>query len=483
MLKRILCALGALLILTVSSLAVSASFEDVLLTDGIPYHGQMAAVKQNGLWGFVDARDNLVIECRYTAVVPFSEGLAFVKDELGWRCINKTGTMLFPLNCDEVWPFSDGIARFKRGGLYGFVDKNGTLITEAKWLEAHDASNGFIAVCEESKWGYIDYTGAIFISAEYDEVGDFTRNAAYVVAEGVGELISVEGEVIYEGVVSDITEGLAKFKRTDDQGVTKYGFVNESGAVIIQPGWEEVGVPAEGKIPVRRDGKWGYIDYQGNTIADMTWDYAAPYSGGFARVAMLPEGETLPTSYVYSGYVPDFNYTFINEEGQPISETLSFKGARDFHDGRAAVCVDELWGFIDATGLQIVPCAYHSVSDFSSNCALAVTEGEDGTLTYQLLDDTGTVKSYYAADEEKPKKEETTAEDSKTPGTFVRAEKPKTEEKRGPVSYAAMIIAAVILIYCTLCAVIRLRAQQRTRRRAARRRRIEREAAAHSDRY
>ncbi len=480
MLKRFLCALGAVLLLTMSCLAVSSSFEDVLAADELVYYNQMAAVKKDGLWGFVDARDNLVIECKYTEVVRFSEGLAFVKDELGWRCINKTGAMLFPLNCDEVWPFSDGIARFRRGGLYGFVDKNGQIITDAKWLEAHDASNGFIAVCEESKWGFIDYTGEWAIFAEYDEVCDFTKNAAYVVAEGIGELISVEGEVIYEGVETDIHEGLSKFRRTDEQGVTRFGLVNESGAVIIQPEWEEIGIPAEGKIPVRRDGKWGYIDFQGNKLVDFVWDFAAPYSGGFARVALLPEGETLPTSYVYSGYTPDFDYTYINEQGEAISETLLFKGARDFHDGRAAVCVNELWGFIDAGGTQIVPCAYKSVSDFSANCALAVSESSEGVISCQILDDTGAVKSFYAVDEEKPKKEET-AEDSKTPGTYVRQEKPKEEEKRGPVSYAAMILAAVILVYCTLCAVIRLRAQKRARRREERRRRVARERATYDE--
>lgn len=475
MLKRILCAFGAFLILTVSALAVTSNFEDVALTDELAYSNQMAAVKSGGLWGFVDSRDNLVIDCRYTDIVRFSEGLAFVKDELGWRCINKTGAMLFPLNCDEVWPFSDGIARFKRGGLYGFVDKDGQIITDARWLDAHDAHNGFIAVCEETKWGFIDYTGEYFISADYDEVGDFTQNAAYVVTEGIGQLISVEGEVIYEGVVSNISEGLAKFSRTDDAGVTKYGFVNESGSVIIQPGWEEAGTPSGGKIAVRRDGKWGYIDYQGTMISDCIWDFAAPFSGGFARVALLPEGETLPTSYVYSGYVPDYNYTYIGESGQVIAEDLIFKSARDFHDGRAAVCVDDLWGFIDATGTQIIPCAFKSVSDFASNGALVVSESAEGEVTRQLIDDTGAVKVFYASDEEKPAATDA-APQTAAQQTYVRGTQAEPEKKRGVVSYIAMIFAAVLLLYSVLCAVIRLQAQKRARRKAMRRRRAARQA-------
>ncbi len=462
MLKRIFCAIGAFFILTASALAVTESFEAVSVNENRVFYDGMAAVKISGLWGYADSSDNLVIGCQYTEASPFSEGLAFVKDGLGWRCIDKTGQILFTLSCDAVYPFSDGIARFKRGEYYGFVDKNGQIITEAKWTDARDAKNGFIAVSEESLYGYIDYTGQFFINAQYDEAYDFTENAAYVVSGGIGQLISVEGEVIYTGVCSDICEGLAKISTTNESGATLYGFVNESGAVVIQPVWEDAGIPSGGKIAVKKDGKWGYIDFQGNTASEFIWDFAAPYQGGFARVAKLPDGETLPTSYVYSGYVPDFNYTYLNASGAPISETVTYKDARDFSDGRAAVYADGLWGFIDTLGAQVIPCIYESVSDFSSNSALVVLQG-----VYAITDDTGKLKVYYAAGEERPSDGKEVENTALKP--FIK-EQAQEDEKRGVVSYIAMGIAGFIILYSVLCAAVRLGMQSARKRRRPNRR-------------
>lgn len=461
MLKKILCAIGAFFIFTASAFAVTESFEDVLVSENLVFHDGMAAVKISGLWGYIDSADNLKIGCQYTEAGQFSEGLAFVKDGLGWRCIDKTGQILFTLSCDTVFPFSDGIARFKRGDYYGFVDKNGQIITEAKWTDAHDAKNGFIVVSEEALYGYIDYTGQFFITAQYDEAYDFTENAAYVVSGGVGQLISVEGEVIYTGVCSDLSEGLAKISKTTESGSTLYGFVNASGTVVVQPVWEDAGTPSNGKIAVKKDGKWGYIDFQGNTASEFVWDFAAPYQGSYARVAKLPDGETLPTSYVYSGYVPNFNYTYLNASGTPISDTVTYKEARDFSDGRAAVCIDGLWGFIDTLGAQAIPCVYETVSDFSSNRALVVLQN-----VYAITDDTGKLEIYYAAGEQRPsegKEVENTALKS-----FIKAEN-KQEEKRGVVSYIAMGVAGFIILYTVFCAVLRLSVQSVRRRRRMRR--------------
>lgn len=457
MFKKFLCAIGAFFIFSASAFAVTESFENVSVHENLVFQDGMAAVKVSGLWGYIDSADNLAIGCQYTQAGPFSEGLAFVKDGLGWRCIDKTGQILFTLSCDAVFPFSDGIARFKRGDYYGFVDKNGQIITEAKWTDARDAKNGFIAVSEESLYGYIDYTGQFFITAQYDEAYDFTENAAYVVSGGVGQLISVEGEVIYSGVCSDIYEGLAKISTTTESGSTLYGFVNESGAVVIQPVWEDAGTPSSGKIAVKKDGKWGYIDFQGNTASEFIWDFAAPYQGGFARVAKLPDGETLPTSYVYSGYVPDFNYTYLNASGTPVSETVTYKDARDFSDGRAAVCTDGLWGFIDTLGAQVIPCVYETVSDFSSNSALVVLQN-----VYAITDDTGKLKIYYAAGEERPSDGKEVENTALKP--FIKAET-KQEKKRGIVSYIAMGIAGFIILYSIFCAVIRLSLQSARKRR------------------
>lgn len=62
------------------------AFEDA---DVFTNKGQMAAVKMNGKWGYVNAKGELMIEAQYEDAKSFSNGLAGVKDGEFWSFINE----------------------------------------------------------------------------------------------------------------------------------------------------------------------------------------------------------------------------------------------------------------------------------------------------------------------------------------------------------------------------------------------------------
>src|SRR5689334_1522004 len=60
----------------------------------------------------------------------------------------------------------------------------------------------------------------------------------------------------------------------------KYGFMDKSGNVVIQPQFEQASLFSEGFAPVRTGQRWGYVDRHGNMAIAPQFDMADPFSDG-----------------------------------------------------------------------------------------------------------------------------------------------------------------------------------------------------------
>ena len=71
---------------------------------------KLAAVKIDGLWGYINAKGTLVIKPQFDDAGPFSEGLAAVEITRQWGYINAEGTLVIKPQFDDVRSFSEGLA-------------------------------------------------------------------------------------------------------------------------------------------------------------------------------------------------------------------------------------------------------------------------------------------------------------------------------------------------------------------------------------
>ena len=78
---------------------------------------------------------------------------------------------------------------------------------------------------------------------------------------------------------------------------SKYGFIDKSGKVVIEPQfeieseWDKVyrsrsGAFSEGLALVKKDGKWGYIDKNSKVVIEPQFDEVLDFMEGFATVAI-----------------------------------------------------------------------------------------------------------------------------------------------------------------------------------------------------
>lgn len=142
----------------------------------------------------------------------------------------------------------------------------------------------------------------------------------------------------------------------------EFQFINEEGAILINPQFSKAGVHRDGLACVQMSGDdplWGYIDEQGKYIVPSQYLHATSFSDGMAWV--VPEGGP-PTA--------------INTAGGVVFSLQDAERARWFHDGLAAFSTlvegeGARWGFVNKLGAVAIAPQFDAVGDFSEGrCAV-----------------------------------------------------------------------------------------------------------------
>lgn len=128
----------------------------------------------------------------------------------------------------------------------------------------------------------------------------------------------------------------------------KYGFIDSSGNVIIEPKFLAVGEFTEGLALARIKGTYGYIDYTGEFVIPPQFDYATPFSEGIA--------------IVYNDGLP----FYIDLNGQKLFES-GYAELGSFIEGKAIVKTDShKFGVINQQGELIIDTLYSRISPFKN---------------------------------------------------------------------------------------------------------------------
>jgi hypothetical protein len=211
---------------------------------------------------------------------------------------------------------------------WGFIDRSGKVVIPARYSRVTEFSEGLAAVkvggthAAGGKWGFADRSGAEVIAPQFDW--------AYPFREGFGPVKVGE----------------------------KWGFLDRAGKLVVPARFEGVERFAEGLAAVQENGAWGFIDPSGRHVIPPRFAYTVGFSEGLAAV----KEPAAPGAEPRLGYV-DRSGSFVIE----IDPRLTYAGS--FHEGRAAVARDGLWGFIDRTGKVVVEPRYATFAVFKDGRA------------------------------------------------------------------------------------------------------------------
>lgn len=156
----------------------------------------------------------------------------------------------------------------------------------------------------------------------------------------------------------------------------RWGFIDASGKVVIQPTFAAASEFKEGFAAVQSGDKWGYINTAGVVVIPPQFEGADAFHEGLARV-------------VYDREISEFS-GFIDPSGNLVinKEDADFVGA--FSEGLASLQIHGKFGFIDRAGKTVIPNQFDVAADFAGGMA-KVGMQEGGAYKWGFIDTTGKI--------------------------------------------------------------------------------------------
>ena len=136
----------------------------------------------------------------------------------------------------------------------------------------------------------------------------------------------------------------------------KWGFIDCTGKVVVEPIYHEVLRFNKGIAQVRMWGKFGYVRKDGSFLFEPIFD-SAPCEAKSVMVVRIDEGNV-------------HRYGMIDCDGNVLLEPQSNFRIFHFHDDIACIAAktenrDEKWGYINIEGKVVVEPKYDDARDFS----------------------------------------------------------------------------------------------------------------------
>lgn len=252
---------------------------------------------------------------------------------------------------------------------YGYKEASGKIVVKAIYDEAQNFEDDPVACVnigrnysanKGGKWGAIDAKGKIIIPVKYDNIRYIGYN---LFAVNIGEVFSNmdaswEGKFaifhssgkaltpfLYTGSLSGVTfeSGYATLEIFDAKTkTTKYGLVDSTGKIAVPVKYDRIGVfSKEGLALLGLNGKYGFIG-KTKIVLPMKYEDANGFSEELAAVKI------------------NGKWGFVDTEGQEVI-AAQYEEAKYFNEGFAGVKKDGKWGVIDKANQPLLPFLYDDI--------------------------------------------------------------------------------------------------------------------------
>ena len=318
----------------------------------------LAAAEQDKKWGFLDASGEWAIEPQYDKVKYFNSGYALVLKDDQWQYIDKNNQVLnIPATEEKLYDFEDGVAFWRQGDKVGLLGTDGKIVLEPTYKSIKKVRNGHAKVEKGDLWGMIDTSGKEVIPTEYEDIGNkWSQHGVFGMKDGVYG-------IIHNGSFNPIEGATKVWVFHGDAPMTyaekdkKIGFVDSSGKWVIEPQFKKARAFSDGLAPVADGKKWGYIDESGKMVIEPQYRDAEVFADGRAPVK-------------------DKDWGFIDTSGKLIIRMdyditagfgfLAGNNEKGFINGLARVKSKKGWGFFDKNGKLLGDKWFENAEPFES---------------------------------------------------------------------------------------------------------------------
>lgn len=260
----------------------------------------------------------------YQTLTSMIEGNCISYNGLAYGILNASGKTIIEPKLESLNIFANGATGGKLDGKWYFVDTDGDKIATSddhfSYIGAL-GSNGYAPATLEEQAGYIDFQMKKY-KFEYDYTGNFSNGIAAVKQKDKWALINDELKLITDFEFDDI--------KLDEGFCALNGFIfakkgenfillNTDGKQVGDQNFEDAKQFASSQpAAVKQNGRWGFINTEGQIVIECEYEDANSFSIGLAPVKI--------------GNV----YHYINEKGESLIQT-QFNEAKPFNENGIAI--------------------------------------------------------------------------------------------------------------------------------------------------
>lgn len=410
---------------SVYSLSVEINYDSIFSLDG-----KYFAVKQNGKWGVVKDRKQ-IIPCQYQGIDALGDGVISVieGDKIGF--VDTLGNLLiepsyiiektiFPEDKSQINVFDNGACLVEVEGRYQLIDKQNRQIIPQEY-EICSRVGDALAIKKDGKFGIANSKGKILLYPQYLDISILIESKLYSYKQITNSgmpmfgLINGKGEILTPAIYADF--GLYNGKQaTYLKAYTEQGgqaLLDEEGNIIVPPIYQvilptalpkyfsitqnlEQGIigsdsviyvpPAYERVEIKITTDTFFLAHKENKtyIYNDSQEHIATIEGTILDIS------SDKNSNVYFVIEKNFSYGIQDKEGKWIidatyDEILSIIGDR--------ICFrkKDKWGVVDMNNQIVVPFQYKEakLSPSKKFCVLY-----DGKKDSKLLNDQGEIFTF-----------------------------------------------------------------------------------------
>lgn len=212
--------------------------------------------KTQGLWGLMNDQFQEITPPVFTSLQPLSrtDSLLALKDGY-YGVIDYSGKTVIPFEFDFLQEsrYNDEQSIFGKNGIYGVMTWTGDTILPFNFIKLQEKRFLYFVTDRNGKMGVFDNAGFPQLPVEYDDMEDISFSGQLVILRKGGKFGLFINEHIAVPVMYDNLQ---------------HQFLDEAGSMFL----------------VRKDGKYGWLNAQGELLNNFMYEDAQLFLNGYSRV-------------------------------------------------------------------------------------------------------------------------------------------------------------------------------------------------------
>lgn len=258
-----------------------------------------------GKAGIVSSLGETILEAKYDDITNVYGNDKYVVVQGGKQIlVQKDGTELINQGYEEITEVlknaENGII-FKNQNKYGIMKTTGETTITANYEELKEAKTGIYIAKQNGKYGIIDISNNPKVEFKYENIAYKEKADIYIAQdENYNDyIINNNFEIQQSGILVDYNEekGYIELRQNDEYKYYnfqfeekqekdfyssntlflskkdgKYGFVDKDGNIVVDYIYDDaVNQNAYGYAGIKKDGKWGAVDAEGKVVQEPTY--------------------------------------------------------------------------------------------------------------------------------------------------------------------------------------------------------------------